>query len=114
MITFTNEQIKEIAEQLEVGFRAFFHKETGELIFVPKEDEFSSMDFSGWEEELHQLKKNPMAYREVYGMEGRDGFEVMEDFADQLSDKRLQDRLYSALNKKHPFREFKYVIDRLR
>jgi hypothetical protein len=36
----------------------------------------------------------------------------MADFADSLSDShRLKSRLINALNRKKPFREFKFVID---
>lgn len=38
MPTFTKEQLKEISEQLDSGFRAFYHKQTGDLIFVPDTD----------------------------------------------------------------------------
>jgi peroxiredoxin len=45
-------------------------------------------------------------------MESHDSFEIMTDFVDTLSDSdKLKVRLMDALNKKNPFREFKYVID---
>lgn len=52
MLPFSNEQIKEISEQLDCGFRALYHKKTGELMFVPNTDRYFDMDTSSWEEEL--------------------------------------------------------------
>ena len=111
MPTFTKQQIKEISGQLELGFRAFYHKQTGELLFVPNEFKYPDIDTSAWEDELDKLEEHFMDYREIEAMESRDSFQVMEDFTDQLSDTRLQNQLYNALNKKHPFREFKFIID---
>jgi hypothetical protein len=36
----------------------------------------------------------------------------MSAFANQLSDKNLQSRLFNTLRKNKPFKEFKYVIDK--
>lgn len=35
----------------------------------------------------------------------------MSEFADQMTDYNLQTRLFDALRKNKPFKEFKYVID---
>src|SRR3954449_4635145 len=111
MPTFTKQQIKEIAEQLELGFRTFYHKQTGELIFVPNELKLYDIDTSAWQDQLDKLDEHFMDYWEIEAMESRDSFQVMKDFADQLSDTRLQNKLYNSLSKRHPFREFKFLID---
>ncbi len=111
MPTFTKEQIKEIADQLDCGFRAFYHKQNGELIFVPNTEKNFSMDTEAWEEELDKLDENYLDYKEVHAMESNDSFTVMEDFAEQVNNKKLQEDLFNALNRKHPFREFKFLID---
>jgi hypothetical protein len=111
MPTFTKQQIKEISEQLMLGFRAFYHRQTGELIFVPNEFKYPDIDTAAWQDELDKLDEHFINYCEVEAMESRDSFQVMEDFADQVSDTRLQSKLFDALNKRHPFREFKFVID---
>jgi hypothetical protein len=113
MVTFTKEQIKEISGQLDCGFRAFYHKQTGELIFVPDTDKNMTMETDAWQEEIDKLHKNFLAYQEIDAMESRDSFQVMADFAEQLIDKNLKDKLINALSKKNPFREFKFVIDSL-
>ena len=49
MLTFTKEQIKEITDQLDTGFRAFYHKVSGELIFVPDTDKYYGMETEAWQ-----------------------------------------------------------------
>jgi Uncharacterised protein family (UPF0158) len=111
MLTFTKQQIKEIADQLDSGFRAFYHKQNGELIFVPNTEKHYDMDTEAWQEELDKLEENFLDYKQIEAMESSDSFTLMEDFANQVNDTTLQEKLFNALNRKHPFREFKFVID---
>jgi hypothetical protein len=69
------------------------------------------MDTEAWEDELDKLDENYLDYKEIQAMECSDSFSVMEDFAEQINDSRLQEKLFNALNRKHSFREFKFVID---
>ncbi len=114
MLTFTKEQIKEISDQLDSGFRAFYHKLTGEFIFVPDADKHFDMDTTAWQDELDKLDESFMEYQKIDAMESNDAFRVMADFAEQLSDHNLRDKLIQALNRNKPFREFKFVIDNSR
>lgn len=41
----------------------------------------------------------------------REFFQVMQDFADQVTDPALKQNLLNAIKRKKPFREFKLVID---
>jgi Uncharacterised protein family (UPF0158) len=111
MLPFTKEQIKEIAGELDNGFRAFYHKQNGELIFVPNTEKHYDMDTEAWQEELDKLEENFLDYKEVKPMESSDSFTTMVNFAEQVNDTKLQEKLFNALNRKHPFREFKFVID---
>ena len=111
MLTFTKEQIKEISEQLDCGFRAFYHKQTGELIFVPDTNRHIDMDTDAWQDDLDKLDENFLDYHEIIAMDASDSFRVMADFAEQLADTSLQNKLIKALNRNKPFSEFKLVID---
>jgi hypothetical protein len=111
MLTFTKQQIKEIADQLDCGFRAFYHKQNAELIFVPNTEKHPNMDTEAWEDDLDKLDENYLDNKEIEGMDSSDSFSVMQDFAEQINDSRLQEKLFNALNRKHSFREFKFVID---
>ena len=112
MKDLTKAQIKEIAEQLDLGFRAFYHKQTGELIFVPDFLQYPDMDSEVFDEDLEKLDNNFMDYHEFEAMQSHEKFEMMKDFADQLADNSsLSNKLIAALNKRKPFREFKFIID---
>lgn len=111
MPTFTKQQVKEISEQIDCGFQAFYHKQMGSLIFVPNTNRNLEMDTSAWSDELAQLRKSFQDYQEIYPMYRSDSFKVMTDFIQQLDDTILQSRLVEAVNRKKPFREFKFVID---
>jgi len=103
--------IKEIAEQLDCGFRAFIHKKSKQLLFVPDELNFPDIDFDSWEKELTQLENNSGDYYEIDKWTSRKAFETMNEFAEQVAHQNLQSKLLNALSKNKPFREFKFLID---
>lgn len=106
------EEIKEIAEELDCGMQAFVHKTSKALIFIPDQDQFYGNDMEPWEEQLNELETNRTAYFEVEKWKSFEAFEMMTEFAEQLTENAaLQNQLLKALNKRKPFREFKFVID---
>jgi hypothetical protein len=107
----TPDIIKEIAEQLDCGFRAFMHKTTGQLLFVPNTDDLPDIDLDIWDEQLEQLEHNFLDFYEIDKWTSSDAFEIMSDFADQVSDDNFRSRLLDALGKNKPFREFRFIID---
>lgn len=111
MIELDKQQINEIAGQLDCGFRTFCHKTTGELISIPDTRKFPEADSDEFEEENERLETNWNEYVEIEAMRSNDSYRVMVDFAEQLTNRPLQDALFRALNKRGPFREFKFVIN---
>ncbi len=112
MKSLTKEQIKEIAEQLDCGFRCFWSKTDGELLFIPDTLKHPDMDTDAWSDELEKLDANFFDYKEIDQLESSDSFEIMADFVETLYDSnKLKDKLIDALNKRRPFREFKFAID---
>jgi hypothetical protein len=112
MELLTNEQIKEIAEQLDCGFRCFWNRKTGELIFIPNTERHPDMDIEAWSDELELLDSDFDDYQEIDQLEPSDSFKIMEDFVYTLDDSnKLKSSLIEALNKRKPFKEFKFVID---
>ncbi|GAB4053830.1 UPF0158 family protein [Spirosoma litoris] len=112
MLRPDKQQIEEIAEQLDCGLRAFCHKESGQLVFIIDSSKFPTAD---WEEEEQQaqdeIETNREDYLEIEAMGSRESYQVMVDFANQLTNVRLQEKLFRALDRRGPFREFKYEID---
>lgn len=112
MDSLTKEQIKEIAEQLDCGFRCFWHKKNGDFVFVPDTLRYPDIDIDAWTDEMEKLDNNFGDYKEIAQLESSDSFEIMADFVGTFSDSnRLKDKLIDALNSKKPFSEFKFVID---
>lgn len=112
MESLTKKQIKEIAEQLDCGFRCFWHKKNGDFVFVPDTLRYPDIDFDAWTYEMEKLDNNFGDYKEIAQLESSDSFEIMADFVGTLSDSnRLKDKLIDALNCKKPFHKFKFVID---
>jgi hypothetical protein len=111
MNSTTTDNIKEIAEQLDCGFRAFNIKTTGQLLFVPDENNLTDIDLDPWDEELEQLENNFTDCYEIDKWTSSEAFEIMSEFTDQVADNKLQNRLFDALRKNKPFREFKFVIE---
>jgi hypothetical protein len=105
------DNIKIIAEELDCGFRAFIHKKTGQLLFIPDTNSYSDLDTDVWNEEIETLENNIAEYYEIKKWTSNEAFEIMRAFSDQLTDHTLKRRLFESLKKRKPFRKFRYVID---
>ncbi len=104
--------LKEITEQLDCGQKAFIHKQTLQTIFVPDTENNIYADDTFFEEELEELENNFEYYYRIERMTSSESFRVMENFIIEcVGNKALQNKLINALNKKNPFREFKFIID---
>lgn len=104
--------IKEIAEELDCGMRAFVHKTTGQFLFFPDSMSIPHSDINFWSEEVEKFEKNTSDYFEFRKWSSSESYKMMIEFAEQLpGDSRLRAKLLTALNHKKPFREFKAVID---
>jgi hypothetical protein len=111
MIKLTKDQIKEIAEELDCGMRCYINKETGEIKTVLNFESWQTDDREPWEDVLNDLEENWEKYFEIERMESHESFEVMAGFAESVDSLELRDALIGALNKKHPFQNFKWVVD---
>jgi hypothetical protein len=111
MINLTKNQIKEIAEQLDCGMRCYINKETGEIKAVINFESWQTDDREPWEDVLNDLDENWDKYVEIERMESHESFEIMADFGENVDSRELRDSLINALNRKHPFQNFKWVVD---
>jgi hypothetical protein len=107
----TEEQIKEIAENLDCGLRCYYNKLTGEIKTVIDFDSWEGAEEEPWEEDLKEIEEHWDDYFQFEGVNSHQSFEVMEDFIETLDDTQLQNRLINALNKSKPFRNFKWEVD---
>ncbi len=112
MLQVDSQQINEVAGELDAGCRAFYHKPTGQLVFILDSSKFPIIDWEAEDlETLAKIETDPQTYIEIEAMRSGDAYRVMVDFVEQLTNQRLQEKLLRALDKPKPFREFKYVID---
>ncbi len=110
----SSETIKEIAEQLDCGLRAFIHKKTNEMIFIPNKDDLPGIDMDAWAEHLEKLDEHFLDYYEIEKWSSRYAFNIMAEFtALPTLSQKVKNKLIHALNLKGPFRHFKYEIDQL-
>ena len=94
----SHSQIKDIVEELDCGMKCYINKETGEIKPILDSDDMYD-DTGTWEAELEQIEKNWKDYVVIEKMPSREAFEVMESFAENISEKEIRDRLIYALNR---------------
>lgn len=107
----TEKQIEEITDNLDCGMRCFYNLKTGEIKAIPNFDSWIGADEEPWEEESKEIDENWGDYFEFVGFESSESFQIMADFAENVSDTGLQSRLIDALNGRKPFQNFKWQID---
>jgi hypothetical protein len=109
----SDDQIREIAGNMDVGMRSFYHLKTGEIEAIPDFEQLGAFegDKELWQELLDKLDENSMDYFEFEKITSRESFEIMADYAETVDNQRLQERLYHALNRSKPFQNFKWEID---
>jgi hypothetical protein len=109
-MTLTDEHINEIAELLDCGEVCFFHEPTGTLEHYPDPDNlYFEPEF--WQETMDKVESDRSNYQRFEKMDSRQGFQVMEDFANSLTDENFRTRLFEQLAQRKPFSKFKWAID---
>lgn len=105
----TSKQINEIAQDLEAGFKVYLNKETLEFEAVLDWDEMTDSEL--WDEIIEKIKNEWTDVMIFEKFDSREAFHMMEDFLDQIDDKKLKEDLINILNRKSPFANFKYEIE---
>ena len=108
-IEIKQEILKEIAENLDMGNRCFYHKTTGELESYPKDlEDYDIEDM--WEDVTSKVESNIEDYIEFEPMTSRDAFKVIENFIDTISHIPTHKRFISAISRKKPFANFNDLL----
>jgi len=107
-MSISNKTIEEIADQLDCGMKCYLNISSGEIITVVDDENFIDMETDA---EIDEIKENRSAYLEFHMMTSHESFNVMMDFAMEISDNQFQTRLLTALNAPSPFRNFKLKLD---
>ena len=106
----TEEHIKEIAELLDCGQLYFFHEPTGTIEHYPDPDN-PYVELEEWQETLNNIEADRENYLKFEKMDSRQGFQLMEDFANSINDDNFRTRLFEQLSQRKPFSKFKWTID---
>ena len=108
----TEEQIKEIAENFDMGMLTYFNIRTGEIEAIPDFDELSGDEIDpDWQESMDKVEDNPDDWVAFEKFESWESYKMMESFIATVDDEKLRQELHKAIQKKKPFSSFKYVID---
>jgi hypothetical protein len=103
----TTEQLHEIADNLEMGFRCFIHKDNAGIRCIPDERQFGHYDQEDWQDDIQAIQKNRHQYLEIEKMTPHAEFGVMEEFIHLVDQKWLREKLLQIISRPKPFRNFK-------
>ncbi len=109
-MSLTEQNIEEIAELLDCGMICFYHRLTGTIESHP-DPEDPYFDPEPWEDLIDKIESDLSNYERFEKMNSNEGFQVMEDFANSLSDIHFKDKLFDQLSNRKPFQNFKFMID---
>ncbi len=110
-IKLTEEQIKSISEDLDIGMNVYVNLETMEVKSIIDTLQHYDVDTEAWKEDINEIEENFDKYFEFKRMDSRVSFQVMEDFVETVEDKKLREKLELGLSYSKPFRNFKNIID---
>jgi hypothetical protein len=110
-----NKAVYKITDSILAGLICYFNPDTLEVedipeIMVQDPEEYESM--TG--EPVDSLELEHINWTnciEIEPMESHESFKIMEYFIDEVKDKNLQQKLISALSRKKPFANFKYLVE---
>lgn len=109
------ELVRKTAEAIDCGMVCFINPATLEMEDVPKslleERFFTENDDEDEEDEFDLQHTKWEKCISVEPPESRESFEIMENFIDEVDDKYLQKKLVNALERRHPFANFKNTIE---
>jgi hypothetical protein len=105
----TEEPILEIAQELALGMRCFYHRPTGTIESHPDEEN-PYFDPEPWQDVIEKIENDAENYQPFEIMDSNQGFCVMENFANSLTDTDFRERILDRLSVPKPFQKFKNLI----
>lgn len=106
----SDDVLKDLADNLETGFRSYFHRDSHEIVSVPDPDRFFDIDMEVWKESYDRIKKQRKEFLVIEIMDTSSSFRVMRDFVYSLEDGKSKDRLLQAIQGYKPFANFNHII----
>ncbi|WP_373521283.1 hypothetical protein, partial [Aquiflexum sp.] len=75
-------QVFDISQELQCGMKVYVNTDTLEYKSVLDLDDMD--DFGFWDEVLEEIENNWKSFFTIEKMSSREGFQIMEDFVDEL------------------------------
>ena len=110
-LELTDEQIRSIAHDLDIGMKVYLHKETNEIKTVIDMEGNIYADESEWEEQIREIESDIDNFIFIERMSTGETYDMMKDFIDTVKDKELKNNLDLGLSLSNPFRNFRDIID---
>jgi len=129
---FSNEQIREIAENVDIGYICFINADTSEMVVMLNDEALSNYGISWedekegepddswpkWQKEMYAEikadKEKVDSWQHVIRIEKPNPYEMfgfMERFVDEIIPEGvLKENFLKALTRSHPFRNFSAII----
>lgn len=107
----SKEILSELAENIEMGYKCFIHKETLEIVIYIDPEEYLEIDADDWKEEINKVKKDKKKFIEIDKMSSSESYIVMEEFIHSLDNNSTKIRLLQAIEGRKPFANFKHQIE---
>jgi hypothetical protein len=111
MIILSTSQIKEIANHLDCGLKCYYNRKTNEIQAIPDFDNSVFVEKETWQDLIDEIDEHFEDYFLFEQMSSSGSFQVMIEFVNEVEDESFRKRLVFALNRSHPFRNFKDEID---
>lgn len=104
----TKAQVKELAENLQLGYTVYINLDTGEIKYLIDEDKYPDAR-EMFAEELDEIEAWDN-FVELQEMPSFEAFRVMEDFAYNVDDD-FHDDLMNVLDRRKPVANFKELVE---
>lgn len=101
-------KLREIAESIEMSGNyghAYYSKKDEEVFFIPENT--LSGHIEEFDELLEDIDMDPDNYLILPDQFEVDGYRIMEDFIFDHTEGKVQEKLYRAIHRRKPFRNFK-------
>ncbi len=110
-IIISPEKINDIAQEINMGMKAFYNIKTAEVKSYPDELEMGeSFDNELWVDIIDEIEAAPNEYIAFEEMSSSESFELMESFVETIADAKTQNAFLQALRLKKPFQQFNDLI----
>jgi hypothetical protein len=106
----TSKKVSEIAEELLSGMKVFINPKDLEIVPILDWDGMYG-DSEVWEDELERIDREWPKLVVLQKMPSQRAFTIMEEFIDEVGDKKLQTDLINILTRRSPFANFKAVVE---